>query len=160
VIGTAAVAALCVTVAISVAAWRLTMEAPAPSAAVPILPGAQLSAVAARPVAPNVQSAARATAAEPAQEERVRAGAQPLSRKNVRRVMLEARPALLRCAAGQHGELRARLVIDSAGRVSQARTRGDFAGGDKGPCLTRVLRRLRFPPSSQASLDITFPYRL
>jgi len=53
-----------------------------------------------------------------------------------------------------------RVTIAASGRVTNALVTGDFTGTPEGSCMARTLRTVRFPPSSEASFTVTYPYRL
>jgi hypothetical protein len=82
------------------------------------------------------------------------------SRAEVQAVFTEARPEVLRCAAGLQGTVGARVTFSGAtGRVTSATVvNPPFAGTPAASCMARALRDMAVEPFENPTLTVTFPY--
>lgn len=82
------------------------------------------------------------------------------TRAEIQSVFMEARPAVLRCAAGLQGTVSARVTFSgTTGRVASAAIVGaPFAGTRQGSCMARALKDMAVPPFENPTLTVTYPY--
>ncbi len=91
------------------------------------------------------------------------AAAQP-SETPTRREVLDAleplRPAVERCARGQHGIAQLDITVVSSGAVTHAVVAGDFAGTPEGSCIALAARKAQFAPFQKPRFRVIFPFSL
>ena len=81
-----------------------------------------------------------------------------------RREVLDAleplRPAVERCAKGQHGIAQLDITVISSGVVTHAVVAGDFAGTPEGSCIALAARDAKFAPFQKPRFRVIYPYAL
>jgi hypothetical protein len=98
-------------------------------------------------------------AAKPAQESASDLAAQP-SREQVRAALDAVIPELQKCTGNQHGTADVTMTVRSAGVVSYAVVAGSFAGTPEGSCIARTVKLAKFPPFSEPSMRVSYPFEL
>ena len=85
-----------------------------------------------------------------------------LSRRQVLSVIRRNASLMRRCRNRRvwEGVAKIQFVVGGNGRVSKVRVMGILANSDIGQCLSRVLKKTRFPQFSGEPQRITFPIRL
>jgi hypothetical protein len=81
-----------------------------------------------------------------------------------RREVLDAleplRPAVERCANGQHGVAQLDITVVNTGTVTHAVVAGDFAGTPAGSCIALAARGAKFAPFQKPRFRVIYPFAL
>ena len=143
---------------------RLNAQEPAaPDPTITLEPTHELPVVVVRP-SPGFRASAPRTREEdprPSRELR-REGPAPEApaREQVVSALEQVRPALLACVGDRHGLASVRLTVSPTGRVRHAVVTGDFDGTPEGSCIARTVRSAQFPPFTQESFSVRYPFQL
>lgn len=146
-------------------------DAPAPEPAVrpasTMRRPSAMSAVADRPPAMEPEPAAELEPTPAPQEPAVAAMApEPElpphpTRQEVQIALDSVRPQVAACLDGQHGTVRVRVTVRGSGRVTTAVVQDSlYAQPPVGSCIARAVRGAPFPPFSQESFVVLYPFQL
>lgn len=83
------------------------------------------------------------------------------ARADVARLLSEALPRVRICAGGRSGIAKAQIVVKSSGRISSVKIMGaPFSRTTSARCMETAIRGVAFPPFTQSTFRVTYPYAL
>ena len=83
------------------------------------------------------------------------------AREEVARLLSAVLPRIRFCAGLRNGVATAQIVVKSTGRISNVKIIGaPFSRTTAARCMETAIRGVAFPPFSQASFRVTYPYAL
>lgn len=83
------------------------------------------------------------------------------AREDVARLLSAVLPRIRFCAGGRSGVATAQIVAKSTGRISNVKIIGPpFSRTTAARCMETAIRGVAFPPFSQPSFRVTYPYAL
>ena len=81
-----------------------------------------------------------------------------LNKNQIKAVMRKLNPKIQKCGEGKVGNLILMLVVNSDGTVKSVKSSGQFASDPTGKCAEQVAMKAKFPPFTNASANVTYPY--
>jgi hypothetical protein len=81
-------------------------------------------------------------------------------RSEVKDALEPLRPAVERCANGQHGVVQLDITVVNTGTVTHAVVAGDFAGTPEGSCMALAARGAKFAPFQKPRFRVIYPFAL
>jgi hypothetical protein len=83
------------------------------------------------------------------------------ARGDVARLLAEAMSRVRICAGGRSGVAKAQIVVKSSGRISSVKILGaPFSRTTAARCMETAIRGVAFPPFTQSTFRVTYPYAL
>ncbi len=83
------------------------------------------------------------------------------ARGDVLKALTSVKGAVRACGNGQHGLAKTKVVVSGkTGRVSRAQVTGAFAGTPVASCVSKAVKRAKFPRFKQSKFEIVFPYAI
>ncbi|MFH1434645.1 MAG: hypothetical protein ABIJ56_02900 [Pseudomonadota bacterium] len=108
---------------------------------------------------PSVEELMGTPKKEEAKKEEAPAGLPATLNKNqIKDVMRKLNPKIQKCGEGKVGNLILMLAVNGDGTVKSAKSSGQFASDPTGKCAEQVAMKAKFPPFSNASANVTYPY--